>query len=250
VHVHFEEQGSVHSNIQVVKKANIHFLRFGANGGWQGAYDTIHPNRILFPYQRALASLLQWYPTVNRFLALGVGTGTALRTVRRLHPGCEMYGLELEERVLDIAISYFESPSHRDVTYWVGDGVAFLCNVDLTFDFILVDAYLSNNIYQPCMDSQFIRVLDAALTSQGIAVCNLITKLPYSETVQDYLDTARSLFPCVCVLPVGLPGTEQNVLLILARDDRVIDTWRENMSRSTELRWWERILTPWRVKRV
>ncbi|MDQ0188442.1 spermidine synthase [Alicyclobacillus cycloheptanicus] len=239
--------GQVHTCIEVIEQNHVRYLRFGSNGGWQGALSLTNAKQLVFPYQRAFWSLVEAMPAPRRFLSLGVGVGTALRTVHALHPECELYGVEIDETVVNIAIEHFDSPSHHDVNYWIGDGVTFLCNVDLTFDLIFVDAYMRNQIYSACLEPAFARVLHAALTQRGVAAANLITHVPPTGQVQTFLTAAQAAFPTVQMLPVGIPLSEQNTLTVLARDASVVAKWEASLRQSSQLSWLQRVTWPNRL---
>ncbi|GMA52470.1 hypothetical protein GCM10025857_38270 [Alicyclobacillus contaminans] len=241
--------GTVHEQIEVIERGRVRYLRFGAGGGWQGAMHLAGARRPVFPYQRAFAAVAE-SRSMQSFLALGVGSGTALSVVRALHPDCEMFGLELDEQVIRIAIEYFGAPSHRDVSYWVGDGVAFLCHTDVTVDTLFVDAYLSNRIYSPCLDPAFAKVVAAATTADGVAVMNFITSFPLRGRVLEWIRAAQSWFESIALLPVGpaLPFAEQNVLGVFAKTRDYPLIWRASLKSSSFLQPWERLWWPRRMR--
>ncbi|WDL97096.1 spermidine synthase [Alicyclobacillus sp. ALC3] len=239
--------GQVHPTIEVIEQNHIRYLRFGHNGGWQGARSLTCPDELIFPYQRAFASLTNSLPTVDRFLSIGVGIGTALRTVLHNHAACDMYGVEIDETVVNVAIEYFDSPSHRDVNYWIGDGVTFLANVELTFDLIFVDAYMRNQIYSACLEPAFATVLYAGLTDNGLAACNIISSTPPTGQVRAFLDAAQDIFAEVLLLPVGVPFAEQNTLAVLSKRAGIAQDWIQQIRSATELSWLQRVSWPNRL---
>lgn len=243
----FQTNGQVHAMIEVIEQNHVRYLRFGQSGGWQGARSLADDQEIIFPYQRAFSALLPTLTVPQRFLSFGVGIGTSLRSVRSAFPNCELYGVEIDETVVSVAIEYFDSPSHHDVNYWIGDGVTFLCNVDLDFELIFVDAYMRNQIYSACLEPAFAEVLAAALTDDGIAACNLITGNPPSGNVKQFLDAANDLFAEVLLLPVGIPLAEQNTLAVLCKSKDAVHDFAQQIRRSSQLSWIQRISWPNRL---
>lgn len=239
--------GQVHPTIEVIEQNRVRYLRFGQNGGWQGARSLTNPDDLIFPYQKAFASVAKLLSNVDRFLSLGVGIGTALRTMRRDHPSCELYGVEIDETVVNLAIEYFDSPSHRDVNYWIGDGVTFLARVDLQFDFIFVDAYMRNQIYSACLEPEFATVLYEGLTQTGLAACNIIASAPPVGEVRTFLDAASDLFQEVLLLPVGVPFAEQNTLAVLCKEKGIAEKWVQEMRVNPSLNWLQRMSWPNRL---
>jgi spermidine synthase len=224
-------------------------MRFGAQGGWQGA-ESRRQSRPVFGYQRAFASFVHSLSAVDSFLCLGVGTGTALKTVRASFPDSALYGLELDEQVVAAAIRYFGAPHEDEATYWIGDGVLLLRQLDREMDLIFVDAYMEDRVYGPCLHPDFPQVLSAATNSAGAVVCNLITRHPIRGTIRKFLDNCCVHFPGVYLLPVGpiLPIVEQNVLCVLVRDKSLISRWQREMARDPVLRAVERWIWPLRLK--
>lgn len=243
-----QKPGNIHEQIQVVEYGNKRYLRFGSNGGWQGAYHTTHPNRILFPYQRAFAATISCLSNVNRYISVGVGTGTSLRTVLHQFSTAELYGVEIDERVVDLAVAYFGSPSHQQTNYWIGDGVAFLCNVDLTFDLVFVDAYMPNDVYAPTVAPGFAHVLKAALNPFGTAVMNVICRSWSRGAVGRFVDEAKTCFSVVGALPVGVPGTDQNMLILMTNDESVRTMWPNALKQAHALHPFERWCLPFRLR--
>lgn len=244
-------RGSVHETIEVVQRGHLRYMRFGQDGGWQGAISAKNTSRPVFAYQRAFASLVHSLPELESFLALGVGSGTALQQVKQAHPGSIMYGLEMDEHVVDAAVHYFGAPSHNDVTYWIGDGVVMLCNTDICVDLLFVDAYLKDQAYGPCLHPDFPAVLRASTTQSGIAVCNLITSYPIHGVVQEFLDAGSRQFEAVYLLAVGppIPFASQNILSLFVKDESVLDGWKDNMKGDRTLRLRERWSWPLRLRK-
>jgi spermidine synthase len=241
--------GSVHEQIQIVERGHLRFMRFGPRGGWQGA-ESRRQARPVFGYQRAFASFVHSLSGIDSFLCLGVGTGTALKTVRASFPGSALYGLELDEQVVNAAIRYFGAPRQDEATYWIGDGVLMLCQLDMKVDLIFVDAYMEDRVYGPCLHPNFPQVLCAATSSTGAVVCNLITRHPIRGAIREFLENCCVHFPGVYLLPVGppLPFVEQNVLCVLVKDKSLISRWQREMARDPVLRALERWIWPLRLR--
>jgi spermidine synthase len=242
--------GTVH-DIQVVEHRGVRYLRFGDGGGWQGALRIHRKNDPVFPYQRAFAACADTLmPNPGSFLSFGVGTGTSLRTVRALHPNVELFGVELDESVLDIAIAHFDAPNHREATYWVGDGLQFIRSVKHHFDCIFMDAYLSNRVYDPILEPEVPEWLKQSLKPDGILVANLIFRFPIRGRMKTFLQAAGRQFPCITALPVGMPGTEQNVLTVFSNQEGIHHRLRETLRKCQSITAFERFVWPKRLKQL
>ncbi len=225
--------GTVHRWIEVVEEKGIRQMRFGRNGGWQGALDLARPERPVFPYQRAFTALVEAHEPIRAFLAIGVGSGTSLHHVRRLHPEAALHGVEIDETVLALGIEFFQAPSHREADYWIGDGVQFVSSPHAaTYDLIFVDAYLKASIYQPCLAPETVSCLARVTSSRGTVVYNLIASGYRSAYLREFLDVMRPSFPVLLDLPVGLPLTAQNRLFIATRDEELAARLRQMCMRA------------------
>jgi spermidine synthase len=242
----FSQRGNTHERLEVIDWGDIRYLRFGKNGGWQGALNRKQPHVPVFPYQRVFQSLL---PVMRprRFLAFGVGSGTSLRSVSLHNPSCELFGVELENEVIDLAIRYFHAPGRDRANYTVEDGIAYLCHTELSFDLIFVDAYLKDQIYSPCLEPAFVHILEKVLSNEGIAICNLITKLPPTGSVRRFVQEGKKVFSETILIPVGYPLTEQNAILVLSKWKHGSATWRRALRHSSVLNRWQRLMFPLRL---
>ncbi|GMA55797.1 hypothetical protein GCM10025858_03000 [Alicyclobacillus sacchari] len=173
------------------------------------------PARTVFPYQRAFRALVQAQPQLSSFLSIGVGAGTSLYHVRKIHPKCLLHGVEIDETVLGLGMEYFQAPTHKEADYWVGDGFAFIrSEMAGRYDLVFVDAYLKTRIYQPALASEVWDWLLAVLQPSGMIVYNIIASHYRSGQLRTFVEACRERFASVVDLPVGVPWTSQNRLLI------------------------------------
>ena len=77
--------------------------------------------------------------TAGRVLVLGNGTGTYARQCTRYFPQVQVSGVEIDDKITQLATRYFDLPETVDVTTY--DGRAYLQAVDTQYDVIQVDAY-------------------------------------------------------------------------------------------------------------
>ncbi|RIV19607.1 methyltransferase domain-containing protein [Alicyclobacillaceae bacterium I2511] len=249
----YQSEGLVHPIVEVIQRRDVRYLRFGSGGGWQGAMRTDGLGRPVFAYQRAFLTLLESMAAEiiqpESFLSMGVGTGTALRNLSQLFPECHLNGVELDKKVLDIALKYFDCPSPPQAEFWVGDGIEYLSTQERVFDLIFVDAYLKNRVYSPCVQPQFVQLLASRLKTDGIAVLNLITGVPPKGGMGKFLNAAKEQFASVLLLPVSTSPAvmEQNVLGVFTNRTDIIQLWTQQMRHSLNLSFWQRTWWPYRL---
>jgi spermidine synthase len=201
-------------------------MRF-ASEGWQGALDKRNPERLLFPYQRYFLVYQAWLDKVDSFLALGVGTGTALRTIRRQHPAAEITGVDLDPVVLQSAVKYFDCPQDDESRLIAMHGRAFLSSDDRKYDLIFHDTYDSQSIPHSMRTLECFSEIRDLLTDDGVLILNVIGARsgPESKPFRALYKTLLHVFTDVWVLPTAAYSwAEQNIVLI-ARNS--VNNWME-----------------------
>lgn len=247
----YSGSGTVHSAIEVVEKGHLRQLRFGRRGGWQGALDLSRPDRPMFPYQRAFQALVHTQSVITSFLALGVGTGTSLCSVSRAHPGAVLHGVEIDQKVLDIAIQFFQAPDSTRAEYWIGDGFAFIQEeLPTLYDLVFVDAYMRNDIHQQALLPKALAALEQKTTAKGTVVFNIIANSLSVKPFQEFIKTAKVFFPSVVDWPVGVPLTLQNRLLILSKDESFKSKLSQGIRQKQGISIFERVCWPLRIQKI
>lgn len=247
-HVLFRAPGDFHAVIEVIQCDDTRYLRFGEGGGWQGALRLHDPHRLVFPYQRAFQTLVRALPhdAVKTFLALGVGSGTALRTVHERFPQVACTGVDIDARVIEVAQRFFGSP---DCTYIAQDAVSFLARPGTRYDLIFADIYVKDRIYGPAMAPEFAEVLRHRIRPGGTVASNVIFRPHAPGPVREFLQALQEWFAVTLLLPVGMPWTEQNVLVVATDRQELGERWKSSLSKSAGLPLWERMTWPLRMRR-
>lgn len=147
-------------------------------------------------------------------LILGMGSGTYATQLGRYFDNVNVEGVEIDDKITDLAHKYFELPETTKVTTY--DGRAFLNAVDKKYDVIMVDAYQDITIPFQMSSQEFFTLVKEHLTDQGVMVVNMNM---YSEdagfdladnsqsssdaTINTYLaDTISSVFDQVMIVDV------------------------------------------------
>lgn len=222
---------SPYQTVYVYEKGTVRYMRF-ASEGWQGAQDKRNETRLLFPYQRFFLVYKAWLDEVDSFLALGVGTGTALRTIRRQHPAATMTGVDLDSVVLQSAVTYFDCPQDDNSRLMAMHGRAFLEAEDHHYDLVFHDTYDSQSIPHSMRTLECFSEIRDILNDDGLLVINVIGALsgPASKPFCSLYKTILHVFTDVWVLPTqAYTRSEQNILLI-ARNS--VNDWGEPSDRS------------------
>lgn len=224
---------SVFQTVKVQRKGSIRMLRFDSKGQ-HGAINLQNPNQILFPYQQGFLLYRSVLPEVRSFLAIGVGTGTALRSVRRLHPHALMYGVDIDSEVIRVAQKFFDAPDDDRALYYAMDGRRFLHEAadGALFDLVFLDAYADDRVPAKLETVEFVRLLKSRMTANGVVCVNLIAALRGAESkyLRRVWRTYRDVFQNVMIVPTSPFARESQNILLFAYDGPL--PTREQIDRS------------------
>ena len=125
-------------------------------------------------------------------LILGMGTGTYAALCTKYFPGVRIQGVEIDEKIADLAKKYFELPDSVNIS--VEDGRAYLRNAK-KYDVIMVDAYQDITIPFQMSTVEFFTSVKEHLKKNGVMVVNMNMKSDREDSINDYLqDTIASVF--------------------------------------------------------
>lgn len=134
-------------------------------------------------------------------LILGMGTGTYALQCRRYFDMMSVEGVEIDDRITDLARNYFELPEDIHVTTY--DGRAFLNAVDKKYDVIMVDAYQDITIPFQMSSVEFFTLVKEHLNENGVMVVNMNMRGNAQGSINQYLaDTISNVFSQVYTVDV------------------------------------------------
>ncbi len=134
-------------------------------------------------------------------LILGMGTGTYATQCERYFDHINVEGVEIDEKITDLAKEYFELSDDVKVTTY--DGRAYLNAVDQKYDVIMVDAYQDITIPFQMSSVEFFSDVRDHLTEDGVMVVNMNMRGNEEGNINQYLaDTISSIFPEVYTVDV------------------------------------------------
>ncbi len=145
-------------------------------------------------YDCALAAPLmaKTEPEEQKLLILGLGTGTYATQCLTYFPGITVEGVEIDQKIVDLAYEYFELSQQAAV--YVEDGRCFLRSTG-KYDVIMVDAYQDITIPFQMSTTEFFTEVKEHLNEGGIMVVNMNMRSEEDGAINDYLyDTISSVF--------------------------------------------------------
>ena len=151
-------------------------------------------------------------------LILGNGTGTFASQCTQYFPAASVAGVEIDDKITDLAHTYFDLPEQVEVTTY--DGRAYLQAVDAQYDVIQVDAYQDITIPFQMSTTEFFTLVRDHLAPGGVMVVNLNMHSDGEGSINQALcDTIASIFPYVST--VDVPGTTNRELFAAMDGDPI-----------------------------
>lgn len=166
-------------------------------------------------------------------LILGMGTGTFARQCRQYFGDVRIEGVEIDQKITDLAGQYFDLP--EDITVTTYDGRAYLQAVEDKYDVIMVDAYQDITIPFQMSSLEFFTLVKDHLKEGGVMVVNMNMHTEKEGNINQYLsDTIACVFSEVRT--VNVPGAT-NRELFAAMDAAVLEGFGEKVAglENTEL---------------
>lgn len=137
-----------------------------------------------------------------KVLVLGMGTGTFAKQCRQYFGSVSIEGVEIDQKITDLAWEYFALPEDIKVTTY--DGRAYLNAIDETYDVIMVDAYQDITIPFQMSSVEFFTLVKEHLAEDGVMVVNMNMHTDKEGNINQQLsDTIASVFDSVYTVNVA-----------------------------------------------
>lgn len=159
-------------------------------------------------------------------LVLGNGTGTYATQCTRYFDNVEITGVEIDQKITDLAVEYFELPEAVDVATY--DGRAYLNAIDEKYDVIMVDAYQDITIPFQMSSIEFFELVKEHLTEDGVMVVNMNMRGTGEGNINQYLsDTISRVFSNVYTADVS---GSTNRELFASNNENMTETFEANVA--------------------
>lgn len=158
-------------------------------------------------------------------LVLGMGTGTYAKQCMDYFGNTSVEGVEIDQKITDLAEMYFALPDTIEVTTY--DGRAYLQTVDKKYDVIMVDAYQDITIPFQMSSVEFFRMVKEHLKEDGVMVVNMNMHSEEKGNINEYLsDTIASVFDQVYT--VDVKGSTNRELFASVGSAGIVEKLEEN----------------------
>lgn len=160
-------------------------------------------------------------------LILGMGTGTFATQCQQYFSNMNMEGVEIDEKITQLAVEYFDLPENVNVTTY--DGRAYLNAIDKTYDVIMVDAYQDITIPFQMSSVEFFTLVKDHLNEDGIMVVNMNMRGEEEGNINQYLaDTISQVFSQVYTVDVK---NSTNRELFASNSEEMLSVMEENVTK-------------------
>ncbi len=136
-------------------------------------------------------------------------------------------GVEIDDKITDLAVKYFELPEDVKVTTY--DGRAYLNAIDKKFDVIMVDAYQDITIPFQMSSVEFFTLVKEHLNENGVMVVNMNMRGQKSGNITEYLsDPIADVFDEVYTVDVPFNTNRE---LFATNNPNVLKVFADNMEK-------------------
>jgi spermidine synthase len=132
----------------------------------QSAMDLLHPERLVFGYERLMLAAFALVPAPRTALLLGLGGGAMCRHLAAYLPDCATTVVERDRVIIELARQYF----HVDRAVHRGDAAEVVADARGAYDVILVDLYDAKGA--SVVEPSFWTDCAAALAADGCLAVN------------------------------------------------------------------------------
>ena len=225
------EGESVYNYLQVKDTPDYTALSTNVLFGVQSIYmKSGELTGLYYDYAMAAPLMAEGHDKQQDILVLGMGTGTFAKQCDSYFGNVTVEGVEIDEKITDLAHQYFELPEDVDVAEY--DGRAFLNVSDKKYDVIMVDAYQDITIPFQMSSVEFFTLVSEHLSENGVMVVNMNMRSDSADGINAWLsDTIASVFDNVYTIDVK---GSTNRVLFASDSSNMLERLKENTENITD----------------
>lgn len=132
---------------------------------------------------------------INSCLVLGVGGGSIIKVLRKKYPECEIIGVEIDEKMIDIGKKYFDLDRYK-AKIVIADAFNFVKRKQKKYDLICIDLLVGRKSPKKLSSEVFFRNIKKILNRNGVGIINQL-RLKHQEEDQRLINTINKIFTSV-----------------------------------------------------
>lgn len=191
--------------MEIVDDLNHRSLHFGSREK-QSSMSLTSNHQLILSYTKAMMTGLLFFDRPRSLLNVGLGGGSIPKFFLHHYPECNVDVVEIREKVVDLAHSYFHLPQERRLNIFICDIKEYLRTVRAnTYDIIVLDAFDKEGMSDSIMGFSFMNACKSRLNENGVLIVNL-----WSEPQQTYKKMMYNIFKCFKTQAMILPVSERS----------------------------------------
>lgn len=209
------QKDSIYQSLSVVQDGSVRRL-YGGRMSFS-ATDLNQPYRHVMEYTEMMILGTAYVNQPKKMLMIGLGAGTVATYLRKYYPDLHMTLVELDPDVVDCAQKFFNFTPDAQMNVVVHDGRWFLMRDKATYDLIFLDAYHGDYIPFHLLTQEFLQLVRAHLTPNGVIVANTWAHQELSERESATYADVFGHFDSYSGVKSG------NRIIIAAQDGKTLD---------------------------
>jgi spermidine synthase len=231
------DEDTPYHHITVVddKTANVRMLRFDQFVESSIRLEEPYESQAKYTDYFHLAFLLR--PQIESAAFIGAGGGIGPRTYRHVNPDMVVDVVDVDQRILDVAIEHFHMPDGEGIHPIAADGRVFLHQTERSYDALILDAFtIGGRIPFHMTTKEYFELCRESLNEGGVFVMNINSALEGadSEIFMAVGATLKQVFPQLYVFAKDLSGwrsdptDSRNIILVASMSEEPLDAdgWR------------------------
>lgn len=187
--------------MEVVDDRDLRSLHFGSREK-QSAMSLSSHHQLMLSYTKAMVAGLLFVERPKMILNVGLGGGSLPKFFLHNYPECVVDVVELREKVVDLAYTYFYMPHDPRLNVFICDIKEYFRKARTkTYDVILLDVFNKDGLSDSVKAFSFMNVCKNQLNPGGVLITNL-----WSQPDKTYKKMVYNIFKCfksqVMILPV------------------------------------------------
>ena len=188
----FYESKTKYNDILVTQENNIITL-YSPPDTRQTAIDVKNPTLPHLEYARNILPGLVLAEGPESILMLGLGGGAIPRMLANINSQFFIDIVEIDPEMAAVAEKYFHFKTTDRIRLFINDAFQFLKKSKKTYDIIIMDAYIGNNLPKSLSSLDFFKEADKHLSNKGVLIANLMTTdRPYYKKMLKKINSAFS----------------------------------------------------------
>lgn len=209
--------------VEVSEKDGIRSLHLGSETV-QTSMKIKDPIELVLSYSRAMMGFMLFCSSPNQIVQVGLGGGALARFVHHHLPNACSVAVEINPKVIDVAMSLFGLPDENEHFSVVeANGAEYIRLFNQSVDVILVDGFDGFQVARDLVTEDFFMDCYRALTSQGVFVAN------WWRGDKRYPSLVRSLSGVFAGQVLELPSTTHGNVCVMAFRDALTNVTLEQL---------------------